>query len=116
MDEPILGYYDMQVWMSAALPALPRIAVIQRRALDASGDACYLPSLVIRRTIAALCNLFKLHYLSDPAIVKALLPGPSPSSPSARTTVRAVANHQPFHLAKPDHPVGAMSFRPCPTP
>ena len=59
---PVLEY-GMLVWMSAAPTTLARLTAIQRPALHIIGDGSYLPSLDIRRTVAGLCFLYKLHFL-----------------------------------------------------
>ena len=92
----------MLVWMSAAPSTLAKLTAIQRRALHVIGDGCYLPSLDIRCSVAALCYLFKLHYLTGPAMITALLPPPAPAPAPARTraSVRTIASHHPFQLTK----------------
>ncbi|XP_065179969.1 uncharacterized protein LOC135810405 [Sycon ciliatum] len=98
---PILEY-GMLVWMSAVPSTLAKLTAIQRRALHVIGDGCYLPSLDIRRSVAALCYLFKLHYLTGPDIITALLPPPAPAPVRARTraSVRTIASHHPLQLTK----------------
>ena len=92
---PVLEY-GMLVWMSAAPTTLARLTAIQRRALHIVGDGSYLPSLDIRRTVAGLCFLYKLHFVEGPEMVKAILP-PSAAAPqcrmSTRETTRSAAHH-----------------------
>ena len=96
---PVLEY-GMLVWMSAAPTTLARLTAIQRRALHIIGDGAYLPSLDIRRTVAGLCFLYKLHFVEGPEMVKAILP-PSAAAPQHRMPTRATtrsATHHPSQL------------------
>lgn len=89
---PVLEY-GMLVWMGAASSSLARLSAIQRRALHIIGDGAYLPSLAVRRTVAALCYLYKLHFAEGPEMITNLLPPPAP--PPLRHSTRH--DHHPPH-------------------
>ena len=66
--------YAVLVWMGASTSVLSSLSSLQWRAPHTIGSGCYLQSLEVRRTVSALCYLYKLHYHPFPDIVQALLP------------------------------------------
>ena len=66
--------YALLVWMGAVKSHLQRLNNVQRRALHAIGPGEHLPSLAIRRTVAWLACLYKLHYLPGPPQLLSVLP------------------------------------------
>ena len=75
--QPVLEY-GMITWIGASQTTLRQIANVQRCALHVISPGSVLPSLEVRRAVAALCLLYKLHYLPGPAILTRLLPPCSP--------------------------------------
>ena len=70
---PVMEYAPL-VWMGAAKSHLQRLNNVQRRTLHAFGPGAHLPSLAIRRTVASLACLYKLHYLPGPPQLLSVLP------------------------------------------
>ena len=60
---PVLEYCPV-VWSGAAACHLERLGKVQKRALPLIGEGTIIDSLALRRTVSALCLLYKL--LSDP--------------------------------------------------
>ena len=90
--------YGMLTWMGASQTILRQLANVQRRALHVIGPGSFLPSLQVRRAVAALCFLYKLHYLPGPAILTPLLP---PPAPLPRATRMQLAVHHDYQLTHP---------------
>ena len=65
---PVMEYCPI-VWMGAAPSHLNRLDWVQERAIKAIHPQCWLPSLIIRRTIAALCLLYKALCDNSPALL-----------------------------------------------
>ena len=95
---PVLEY-GMLTWMGASQTTLRQLANVQRRALHVIGPGSFLPSLEVRRAVAALCFLYKLHYLPGPAILTQLLPPPAPLL--QRETRMQLAVHHNYQLTHP---------------
>ena len=57
---PVMEYCPI-VWMGAAPSHLARLDRVQARAIRAIAPMCWLPSLALRRMVAALCLLYKMH-------------------------------------------------------
>ena len=91
--------YGMLTWMGASQTTLRQLATVQRRALHMIGPGSFLPSLEVRRAVAALCFLYKLHYLPGPAILTRLLPPPAPLP--QRETRMQLAVHHNYQLTHP---------------
>ena len=89
--QPVLEY-GMLTWMEASQTALRQLANVQRRALHVIGPGSFLPSLEVRRAVAALCFLYKLHYLPGSAILTRLLPPPAPP-PQRETRMQLAVHH-----------------------
>lgn len=70
---PVLEYACL-VWMGAAPVHLSRLDSVQRRALKVVGSQVVTESLEFRRTISALCYLFKLQCLSGPPQLLRMVP------------------------------------------
>ena len=74
--------------MSAAPSHHKYLDRIQRRALCLIGHGTRLQSLFLRREVADLCYLYKLHYLTGPQQLRDMPPPPAaipPSHPNPRT-------------------------------
>ena len=95
---PVLEY-GILTWMGASQTTLRQLANVQLRALHVIGPGSFLPSLEIRRPVAALCFLYKLHYLPGPAILTRLLPPPAPLP--QRETRMQLAVHHNYQLTHP---------------
>ena len=70
---PLLEYAPL-AWSSAAATNMAQLDKVQQRALHFLGPGTILQSLQLRRMVAALSYLFKLHYIPGPPQVKAMLP------------------------------------------
>ena len=88
---PVLEY-GMLTWMGASQTSLRQLANVQRRALHVIGPGSFLPSLEVRRAVAALCFLYRLHYLPGPAILTRLLPPPA-LLPQRETRMQLAFHH-----------------------
>ena len=95
---PVLEYSTL-TWMGASQTTLRQLANVQRRALHVIGPGSFLPSLEVRRAVAALCFLYKLHYLPGPAILTRLLPPPAPL-PQRETSIKLAVHHN-YQLTHP---------------
>ena len=93
---PLLEY-GMLVWMGASQTMLSLLDAAQRRALHLIGEGAYMPSLAIRRKVAALCYLYKLHYLEGPPMIKRLLPNQDCARDRPLRTTRQQACNQAGH-------------------
>ena len=91
---PVMEYAPL-VWMGAAQSHLQRLNNVQRRALHAIGPGAHLPSLAIRRTVASLACLYKLHYLPGPPQLLSVLPPRHiiSTNPRTRSEHGAVSGH-----------------------
>ena len=90
---PLMEYAHL-IWIGAPPSYLQRLDHIQRCALRIIGPGA-LPSLAIRRTVASLACLYKLHYLPGPPQLLSVLPPrhfPS-SSPRTRSEHGGVIDH-----------------------
>ena len=79
---PVLEYCPL-VWMGAASSHLAKLDKVQQRAMRMIGPGTLLPSLEIRRTVAALSYLYKLQYITGPSQLTDLVPpfaGPAVSA------------------------------------
>ena len=74
---PVLEYSPL-VWMGAAQSHLARLDRVQHRAMRIIGHHVLLPSLAMRRHVAGLTYMFKLHCLAGPERLVNLLPPPAP--------------------------------------
>ena len=74
------------IWIGAPPSYLQRLDHIQRSALRTIGPGALLPSLAIRRTVASLACLYKLHYLPGPPQLLSVLPPRHFPSSSPRTS------------------------------
>ena len=91
---PVMEYAPL-IWIGAPPSYLQRLDHIQRCALRIIGPGALLPSLAIRRTVASLACLHKLHYLPGPPQLLSVLPPrhfPS-SSPRTRSEHGSVIGH-----------------------
>ena len=96
---PVLEH-GMLVWMGASQTVLAQLDAVQRRALHLIRECAYLPSLELRRKVAALCYLYKIHYLTGPQMLTRMLP-PSQAVPdhdqhsaNTRQQARVAAGHR----------------------
>ena len=86
---PVMEYCPI-VWMGAASSHLNRLDWVQERAIKAIHPQCWLPSLIIRRTIAALCLLYKALCDNSPALLSRMAPPPTHQPRTTRLTRQAV--------------------------
>jgi len=96
---PVMEYATL-VWMGAPAGHLGRLDRIQRRAINIIGPSVVLQSLDIRRRVSALTYIYKLHYLTGPPQLAALLPPSRPTinNPRTRGDQRTASGH-PYQLA-----------------
>ena len=81
---PTMEYCPL-VWMGAADTHLARLDRVQHHALKLISRGTAIDSLAVRRSVAGLTLLYKLHYkLSSPALLS-LLPSPAPEPRLPRT-------------------------------
>ena len=78
---PVMEYCPI-VWMGAAPSHLARLDRVQARAIHAIAPMCWLPSLALRRMVAALCLLYKMHCPDAHPLLQRMLP---PQQPQHRT-------------------------------
>lgn len=119
---PLLEYCPL-VWMGAADSHLQQLTNVQMKALKVIGET-WLPSLALRRTVAACTYLYKLHHLADSSPLKSMLPPPAIRRPldvrPTRQTTELQASHD-FQLesglprkcrasASRSFPAGAVPF------
>ena len=87
------------MWLGAASSHLARLDRVQRRALHLIGHGVAIDSLAIRRTVAGLTLLYKLHFITGPPSLLSLLPAPSPPPLHDRTRrATSLANKHPYQL------------------
>ena len=91
---PFMEYAPL-VWMGAAQCHLQRLNNVQRRTPHAIGPGAHLPSLAIRRIVASLACLYKLHYLpGPPQLLSVLSPRHITSAnPRSRSEHGSVSGH-----------------------
>ena len=77
---PVLEYCPL-VWMGAPSSYLAQLESIQRRALRIINPDYWLPSLAIRRAVAALCYIYKLMTLPASSPLRSLVPQQRPDLP-----------------------------------
>jgi len=84
--------------MGASLTALKQLDQVQHRALHIIGPGVYTDSLHHRRKIAALCYMYKLHYLPDDSPLTIMRP--RLAAPRDETATRlSAADRHPWQLA-----------------
>ena len=98
---PVLEYAPL-VWMGAAPSHLSRLDSIQRRALRIIGPGTALQSLSLRRNVAALTYTYKLHFITGPTQLLAVLPPRLEPRDATRTRndLRMAAGHS-YQLRNP---------------
>ena len=98
---PVLEYAPL-VWMGAAPSHLSRLDSIQRRALRIIGPGTELQSLSLRRYVAALTYTYKLHFITGPTQLLAVLPPRLEPRDATRTRndLRMAAGHS-YQLRNP---------------
>ena len=60
---PHVSEYSVLTWLEASQITLRQLTNVQRCAQHVIGPCSFLTSLEVRRAVAALCFLYKLHYL-----------------------------------------------------
>ena len=91
---PTLEYCPL-VWMSSPSSHLKKLDQIQRRALHIIGAGTWLPSLALRRLVAALAYTYKLCYLDASSPLKQMLPKPATHrAPETRPTRQSLQLHR----------------------
>ena len=81
---PLLEYAPL-IWIGASSSHLSRLDRVQHRALGIIGPGAILPSLAIRRTVAALACLYKLQVITGPPQLLEVLPARRQQSANPRT-------------------------------
>eukprot|EP00117_Sycon_ciliatum_P010660 scpid33236/ scgid4028/ RNA-directed DNA polymerase from mobile element jockey; Reverse transcriptase len=94
---PLLEYAPL-AWSSAAATNMAQLDKVQQRALHFLGPGTILQSLQLRRMVAALSYLFKLHYIPGPPQVKAMLPPTKPPAVASMCTRQKRQTHHAFQL------------------
>ena len=91
---PLMEYAPL-VWMGAPASHIQRLDNVQRRALRIIGPGAILPSLAVRRTVAALSCMYKLHFITGPPQLLAVLPPHrvSPANPRTRNQHNNATSH-----------------------
>lgn len=91
---PLMEYAPL-VWMGAPPSHIQRLDRVQRRALQIIGPGAILPSLAVRRSVAALSCIYKLHYIAGPPQLRSVLPPPRdhPANPKTRSQRRSATGH-----------------------
>ena len=94
---PVLKYCPL-VWSGAAACHLERLDKVQKRALSLIGEGTIIDSLALRRTVSALCLLYKL--LSSPRLttLQPLLPAQLTPVNNPRTRHQLSESHS-FRLS-----------------
>ena len=82
---PLMEYCPL-VWMGSASSNLARLDLIQHRALKMIESQFWLPSLHLRRLVAACTYLYKLHYIRGEPALKCLLPPSAPERQACHFT------------------------------
>ena len=89
------------VWMGACRSTLSQLDAVQHRAMNMLGPNCCLPRLELRRHVATLSFLFKLHcQLQHPSCRKCYPPPPprQPQHPALHTTrLQSAKSASPQH-------------------
>ena len=91
---PLMEYAPL-VWMGAPASHIQRLDNVQRRALRIIGPGAILPSLAVRRTVAALSCMYKLLFITGPPQLLAVLPPHrvSPANPRTRNQHNNATSH-----------------------
>ena len=74
---PVMEYCPL-VWMGAATTTLRQLDAVQLRALKIISRESWLPSLALRRAVAAHTYLYKLHCLPTSSPLRAMIPAVAP--------------------------------------
>lgn len=82
---PVMEYAPL-TWMGAPASYLAKLDAVQHRALSLIGCDTLLPSLIERRTVAALSYLYKLQSPSSPVSLQAMVPPYSDPQPALHAT------------------------------
>ena len=91
--------YSPLAWMGAAPTTLKKLDTIQDKAARLIGTtSTNIQSLHHRRSVAAVCTIYKMHCRNSPKILRQHLPNPRPL-PSRRT--RAADTWEHHHLQVP---------------
>lgn len=91
---PVMEYCPL-VWMGAAATHLSRLDRVQRRALALIGQGAAMDTLAVRRQVAGLTMLYKLHHVTRPASLIALRPAQATQSAAApRTRQQSAVSHR----------------------
>ena len=96
---PILEYAPL-VWKGASASNLAQLDKVQRKAMKIIGPGVLLQSLAVRRMVSALAYIYKLHCLTGPPQLVALLPNRlNPvDDPRTRQQLHRAASHK-FQLS-----------------
>ena len=96
---PYLEYSPL-TWMCAAPSHLLRLDRVQRKAMRLIGPGILMQSLSLRRMVAALCYIFKLHSMSGTVQLSSLLPPAATAYLNPRTRLQS-QNFHSFQLHDP---------------
>ena len=104
---PVLEYCPLS-WLGASQSTLNQLDRVQHRALKLIGPGSYLPSLTVRRQVAALTFLYKLHWIDGPPILTTMTPPRAVANQHRRSTRHQQKNQHQHQLA-PTLPAGARN-------
>ena len=95
--------YSPFAWVGVAPTTLKKLDTIQDKATHLIGTtSTNIQSLHHRRSVAAVCNIYKMHCSNSPKILRQHLPNPQPL-PSRRTRGSGYMGTPPPASSPPSH-------------
>ena len=105
---PVLEYCPL-AWMGASISTLAQLDAVQHRALKIISSETWLPSLAIRRTVAALCYVYKLLCLPPHSPLQSLVPKRSTPGPQLYATRHRSTDCPHQHQLEPSVPFSSRN-------
>ena len=115
---PLMEYCPL-VWMGAAATHLSQLDRVQHRALTLIGTGAAMDTLSLRRRVAGLTTLYKLHYIASPPALAATRPAraiaPAIAPATRRRSAANLAHELQLQTALPARScnVALRSFPEC---